>query len=109
MARITAEEPNQLIVNEYVPGQGIAPHVDSPAFGNEILSISLGSPCVMSFSGCVGAETCEILLEPGDLLRLRDEARYEWRHQIKPRKSDRWQGRTIKRARRLSLTFRKVL
>ncbi|MEM6811641.1 MAG: DNA repair protein [Pseudomonadota bacterium] len=33
--------PDQAIINEYVPGQGIAPHVDCvPCFGDIILSIS---------------------------------------------------------------------
>src|SRR5688572_967890 len=36
--------PDQVIINEYEPGQGIAPHVDcEPCFGDTILSMSLGS------------------------------------------------------------------
>src|SRR5713226_480319 len=42
---------DQLIVNEFMPGQGIAPHIDNPCcFDNEIVSLSLGSPCVMAFT-----------------------------------------------------------
>src|SRR5215211_7423406 len=34
--------PDQVIINEYVPGQGIALHVDcEPCFGDTILSLSL--------------------------------------------------------------------
>jgi len=37
-------EPDQVIINEYYPGQGIAPHVDcEPCFGDTIISLSLGS------------------------------------------------------------------
>ena len=43
--------PDQVIVNEYQPGQGIAPHVDcEPCFGDVIASLSLGSGCAMLFS-----------------------------------------------------------
>jgi alkylated DNA repair dioxygenase AlkB len=99
--------PQQLIVNEYLPGQGIAAHVDSTAaFGEEIASISLGSTCVITFTR--EDERRELLLEPGDLLVLRDEARYEWRHEIRARRTDVWEGRRIARDRRLSLTFRSL-
>lgn len=43
-------EFNQLIINEYLPGQGINPHVDNPTlFSSPIVSVSLGSECVMEF------------------------------------------------------------
>lgn len=42
---------DQMIVNEYTPGQGIARHVDSPtAFGPCVVSVSLGSDAVMTFT-----------------------------------------------------------
>src|SRR5690606_8268221 len=42
--------PDQVIINEYFAGQGIAPHVDcEPCFGDTILSLSLGSACIMDF------------------------------------------------------------
>jgi len=45
-----ASAPQQVIINEYEPGQGIAPHVDcEPCFGETIASISLGSACEMQF------------------------------------------------------------
>ena len=107
---ITNQQFDQLIVNEYLPGQGIAAHVDSVlCFENEIISISLGSACVMAFSHPIEGKKFAVLLEPGDLLRIKDEARHQWCHQIKPRKSDRWQGRTLPRGRRVSVTFRRVL
>ncbi|MGH7847471.1 MAG: alpha-ketoglutarate-dependent dioxygenase AlkB [Candidatus Binatia bacterium] len=109
-ANIASQNFDQLIVNEYLPGQGIAPHIDCiPCFDNEIVSISLGSSCVMTFSNPRPEQKFDILLEAGDLLLIRDKARYEWRHQINPRKRDRWQGRIVERERRISLTFRKIL
>ncbi|MBK7911792.1 alpha-ketoglutarate-dependent dioxygenase AlkB [Candidatus Pollutiaquabacter sp.] len=42
--------PDQAIINEYESGQGIAPHIDcEPCFGDTIISLSLGSSCVMNF------------------------------------------------------------
>ena len=99
---------DQLIINEYMPGQGIAPHTDSVGcFDNLIISVSLGSPCVMKFSR--QRKWFEVLLNPGDSLVIQDAARYDWHHEIKPRKKDRWGGRVLFRKRRLSLTFRKIL
>jgi alkylated DNA repair dioxygenase AlkB len=101
---------DQLIVNEYLPGQGISPHVDCvPCFADTVLSLSLGSACVMTLSRRDGGEPVDVLLEPGSLLVMRDEARYTWRHAIAPRKSDVHAGRRLARGRRVSLTFRTVL
>ncbi|CAE7372913.1 ALKBH8 [Symbiodinium necroappetens] len=42
--------PSQVIVNEYLDGQGIGAHADHPCFGPEIAIVSLGDPMVMSFA-----------------------------------------------------------
>jgi alkylated DNA repair dioxygenase AlkB len=98
--------PDQLIINEYLPGQGITPHVDcEPCFGNTIVTISLGSAYMMEFSKVGGDESFEVLLEVGSALAFSGEARYLWTHGIKPRKTD--HGRP--RRRRVSLTFRNVI
>ena len=102
--------PDQVIVNEYLPGQGIAAHVDCvPCFGDTILSISFGSRCVMDFTALKGNDHVEVLLQPGSLLVMRGEARYEWKHAIAPRKRDLIDGQMIERGRRVSLTLRKVI
>lgn len=45
------QRPDQVIVNEYQPGQGIAPHIDYvPCFDETIASFSLGSSCMMDFT-----------------------------------------------------------
>lgn len=102
--------PDQLIVNEYKPGQGIAPHIDcQPCFTGTIISLSLGSTCVMDFMNKETRDEMQLLLEPRSLLVLKEEARYKWTHGIAKRKSDRYGGRTVTRWRRVSLTFRKVI
>lgn len=98
--------PDQLIVNEYLPGQGISAHVDcEPCFNNRIASLSLGSPCEMEFRHTASGEVVKLTLATGSLLVLGDEARYDWTHQIRPRLRD----NDIPRGRRISLTFRKVV
>lgn len=105
---IISKQPDQLIVNEYLPGQGITKHIDCvPCFEDEILSVSLGSPVTMLFSHRHFTATSgprHIWLNPGDVLLLRGEARYGWAHEIPARTHD--QG--VARQRRVSLTFRRV-
>jgi alkylated DNA repair dioxygenase AlkB len=101
--------PDQAIINEYQPGQGIAPHIDRTRFDRTVASISLGSPCVMDFIHIETAEKATLLLKPRSLLLLSDDARYAWKHSIAPRKTDRYHGQIIERGRRLSLTFRKAI
>jgi len=101
--------PDQLIVNEYEPGQGISPHVDCvPCFGPVICSVTLGSSCMMKFSAGADERREWLLLERGSLLVLAGPARYDWRHSIPARKSDRIGDQVISRGRRVSLTFRTV-
>lgn len=105
-----SKEPDQLIVNEYKPGQGIANHVDcKPCFEDTIVSISLGSICVMDFISLETREHIEVLLEPGSLVVISGEARYNWTHGIAQRKTDKIGNKTIFRKLRLSMTFRKVI
>lgn len=101
---IFAKKPDQIIINEYHPGQGISPHIDVNFFDDTIASLSLGSPCVMDFTKV--DQKVSLLLEPRSLLILSGEARYEWQHSIAARKSDAYQGMKIIRSRRVSLTFR---
>lgn len=103
-------KPDQAIINEYDPGQGIAPHIDcQPCFGDTILSLSLGSPCCMTFARQDSkSDKVEILLEPRALMLMQAEARYLWLHSISARKVDQW-NEPIERKRRISITFRKVI
>jgi alkylated DNA repair dioxygenase AlkB len=104
------EPPDQVIVKEYQPGQGIASHIDCvPCFTETITSLSVGSPCIMEFTHVKTHEKIPMLLEPRSLVVLSGDARYRWKHAIPHRKSDRYNGSIFLRGRRLSLTFRKVI
>jgi alkylated DNA repair dioxygenase AlkB len=106
----TAQIPDQLIVNEYEPGQGISAHIDCvPCFDATVMAISLGSSCTMVFKQPATREQVSILLEPGSLTVMTDDARHVWQHSIPARKSDTHEEQKYLRQRRLSLTFRVVL
>ena len=98
--------PDQLIINEYEPGQGIAAHTDcGPCFGPTVYMISLLSDIQMDFSRGP-TERTEQGLERRSLLVLAGPARLQWRHGIAKRATDPKFG--IRRSRRVSLTFRTV-
>jgi alkylated DNA repair dioxygenase AlkB len=101
---IFIDKPNQVIINEYIPGQGIASHIDCvPCFGDAICSLSLASGCMIDITN--GHVKKSIYCEPRSLLILKGDARYKWKHGIAARKSD----NRVKRQRRISLTFRQVI
>lgn len=105
-----ATAPDQLIVNEYEPGQGINAHVDCvPCFGPVVCSLTLGSQCVMELTAVEGGVVESLLLERGSLLVLSEDARYNWRHGIRGRKTDTVGEQVLARGRRVSLTFRTVI
>jgi alkylated DNA repair dioxygenase AlkB len=102
--------PDQVIVNDYQPGQGISSHTDCVScFTDVIISLSLCSSCVMDFSHNQTGMKTSLLLDPKSLIVLKNEARYNWSHGIAKRKSDSFEGKIIKRSRRISLTFRTVM
>jgi alkylated DNA repair dioxygenase AlkB len=99
--------PDQVIVNEYQPGQGISAHIDcQPCFGETIASLSLLSACVMRFASQTPSQQMELHLQPASLLVLKGDARHLWTHAIPPRKTDVFEGQKHMRSRRISLTFR---
>ena len=105
---------DQVIVNEYEPGQGISAHVDCvPCFGPAVAAVSLGSACVMDFIGPAGApgpaQRVGVRLDPGSLSVMTGPARYSWKHAIAARKSDPSPGGRIPRGRRVSVTFGTVI
>ncbi|KYM95618.1 PREDICTED: alkylated DNA repair protein alkB homolog 8 [Cyphomyrmex costatus] len=102
---------DQLTVNRYLPGQGIPPHIDTHSvFEDTILSLSLGSMCIMNF--IKEDKRIEILLPTRSLLIMTGEARYAWKHSISPRYDDVIKTEngptTQERGIRVSFTFRKV-
>jgi len=108
--RLTTKIPDQVIVNEYEPGQGIASHIDCiPCFGKTIMTLSLASCCVMDFTHSQTNQKASVLLLPGSLTVMQGDARYNWEHGIAARKTDQYKGRELVRTRRVSVTFREVL
>jgi alkylated DNA repair dioxygenase AlkB len=102
--------PDQLIVNEYQPGQGISKHVDCvPCFDATVASLSLGSGCILEMANARARAKVPLYLEPRSLVVLRKDARYRWTHAVPARKKDVIDGKERPRGRRVSLTFRKVL
>ena len=100
---------DQVTVNEYPRGVGLAPHVDThSAFGDTILSLSLLGGTVMEFRTSGEAHRA-IYLPPRSLLVMHGESRYRWQHYIPHRKFDTLEGEAAPTPRddvRLSYTFR---
>lgn len=108
--RITAsghlpEPPDAIQVNEYLPGQGIEPHIDSLSNGEIITSLSLGSHTVLEFARA--GETFSVVIPARTLFQIWGKLRYEWTHAIIPKNYDLIEGERMPRTRRYSLIFRK--
>ncbi len=99
--------PEQVIVNEYLPGQGIATHIDHPGFGPTVCTISLLDDWEMDFSKNWKDKT-PALLPRGSCVLLTGDSRKVWQHGIAPRRSELTESGRRDRQRRLSLTFRTV-
>ncbi|XP_078258623.1 tRNA (carboxymethyluridine(34)-5-O)-methyltransferase alkbh8 [Rhinoraja longicauda] len=117
-------KPDQLTINQYEPGQGIPPHIDTHSpFEDGIICLSLGAETVMDFRHPAG-HSVPVMLPPRSLLVMTGECRYLWSHGITPRKFDVVPASEIpktgiisadvsnltlnKRGTRTSFTFRKV-
>jgi len=111
------KRPEQVIINDYEPGQGIRPHFDrKDYFDNTIIGVSLGSDCVMEFTPQenkkenTGKEKVYVYMPRRSLYVIEDDARYEWLHGIPGRKNDKLgDGKVAVRQRRISITFRNVI
>tara|TARA_B100001093_G_C26732635_1_gene972942 strand:+ start:226 stop:837 length:612 start_codon:yes stop_codon:yes gene_type:complete len=108
---IMRNQPNQIIINKYEPGEGIGAHRDHyPIFDNDIATLSLGSEYIMEFKNRSDkTKSLSINLPIGSLLVFGDDARYNWTHEIKKRKSDIIVGKKQNRGARISITFRTVM
>ena len=108
---IFKDTPDQVIVNEYTPGQGITNHIDCPpCFSDTVASLSLGSQCLMNFTNKDDmSEVIPYLLDVNSIVILKEDARYNLMHGIKLAKTDNYFEHKIKRGRRVSLTFRTVI
>ncbi len=102
-AGLCAEIPDQVSVNQYLPGQGIGAHIDRDSYLDRVTIVSLGWEYEMDFINVADSKvrrTC--LLELGSVLVMEGEARYQWMHGIRGRLAD----RGVPRGRRVSVTFR---
>jgi alkylated DNA repair dioxygenase AlkB len=102
---------DQLIVNEYKPGQGIYKHIDHVKyFGPIILCITCGSGCNIEFSR--EDTIVNIYVEPKSLYIMSGDARYKWRHGINNITTDIINNGILKKVRRdtrYSITFRSII
>ncbi|CAD0201608.1 unnamed protein product [Chrysodeixis includens] len=82
------KHPNHVLVNEYLPGQGIMPHLDGSLFYPTITTLSVGSHCVLTFMEAKDDNTINtepafsLLLEPRSLLVLQDTLFHNYLHCI---------------------------
>lgn len=99
--------PDQMIINEYLSGQGIAEHIDRDSFGPVVATLSLLESWPMVFRSPSG-ETSEVFLGKCSLALMIGDSRSIWTHEIRKRQNDTVGGLKIPRTRRLSVTFRTV-
>jgi alkylated DNA repair protein alkB family protein 6 len=125
--------PNHVLINEYLPGQGIMPHKDGAAYHSVVSTVSLGaSLCLNIFSSNEDGTTessprWRILQEPRSLLITTGELYTDYLHGIAEITEDENLGPTtisnwellrstddisngiLKRQTRISLTYRDVI
>jgi alkylated DNA repair dioxygenase AlkB len=104
---ILPRSPNQMGINEYLPGQGIAQHVDH--FGGSVVSLTLSAGCIMDITQPESKRRIALWLAPRSIIVLQGEARTRWEHGIGRRQKDIVGGHVIARERRVSITFRDVI
>uniref|UniRef100_A0A0N4ZT02 Fe2OG dioxygenase domain-containing protein n=1 Tax=Parastrongyloides trichosuri TaxID=131310 RepID=A0A0N4ZT02_PARTI len=124
------KRPNHLLVNEYLPGQGIMPHTDGDAYNPLVATVSLGSPTMLDFHKALDKECVlpfekryigSMYLEPRSLIMLSNDIYSNHCHSIAEREEDiitnkvfnldKIEGKVddvIKRGTRISLTYRHV-
>ena len=108
-AGLVPRRPDQVIVNEYVGDQGIGAHVDSPSFADGIATISLLESWEMVFREKGARRRIPQVLERRSVAIMEGDARERWTHEIPHRKTESGSSGKVKRGRRISLTFRKVV
>lgn len=135
------ETPDQVLLNEYQPGQGIMAHTDGPFFRPRVAILSLGGPAIFRFKRRLATGEIEggkedeqqrpvgtVVLQPRSLIVFEGDAYHEHMHEILAVEEEVVGGEdgtipvlnlatagegvkvcdTVRRALRVSLTFRKV-
>ena len=93
---LTDNKINQVIINEYIPGQGIGAHRDSPIFGDTIIALSLGNDIIMTL------DNVDTLIKRRSLMTFDRSVL----HGITARKTDVINQKRVVRGRRISITYR---
>lgn len=118
-------KPNQVLINEYLPGQGIMPHTDGPLFSPTVTTISCGSHTILEFfeNNETRTNVCRLLLERCSLVVLQDDMYAKYLHSIRevdadvigedcanvPHCRNQYRiGEVIERQTRISVTIRNV-
>jgi alkylated DNA repair protein alkB family protein 6 len=82
----SGEPPNQCLLNEYQPGQGILPRTDGPCYASRTATISLASSAVLDFTKRLSSDAIgnskdsedsgriPVLLDPGSLIVFEEDA-----------------------------------
>jgi hypothetical protein len=99
---------DQYILNRYLPGDGINPHVDLDRFEDGVVIGCVLGAATMQFEHVDLKLKYDLYLEENDVLILSKSARYDWTHSIPPTKFDTVNGREIRRRERHSITLRKM-
>lgn len=99
--------PDQVCLQQYAPGTGIPPHVDTHGPFDQLYALSLGSPVYMQFRDGSSGERVDVDLVPRSMLQMSGDSRLHWTHGIKARKTDLLPDGTVRwRETRWSLTYR---
>jgi alkylated DNA repair protein alkB family protein 6 len=120
-------EPNHVLVNEYLPGQGIMPHQDGPLYQPIVATVTLHSHSILNFyphtsntPGNSDASQPEfsVLLEPRSLFVQTDQLYKTYLHGIAEVTEDNIEtlrpinasptDKILSRGTRISLTYRRV-
>lgn len=85
-----SKKPNHVLVNEYLPGQGIMPHTDGPLFYPTVSTISCGSHTILEFfeNNENRTKVCDVILEKRSLVVLQDDMYTKYLHSISEIKED---------------------
>jgi len=106
--QLQSNRPNQLIVNEYKPGQGIAWHTDAKSFDEPIITLSTGGSCIFEMKDPETSSIIELFLKPKTLIVMTNDSRWTWQHRIPQRGVDRYNNEDHIRHTRISFTYRWV-
>jgi len=112
------EKCDQVIINEYNRGQGIAKHIDGlrgnrpNIFGPVIVSISLNEDTNFIFRNTKSRDVTNVYVPKRSILVMMGDSRYTWTHEIPKLSTVNRNGELIKKNenyRRISLTFRSIV